>query len=83
MCRYGRVFEVGKPYGPARALALDRLAWAHARDDEAQAAMRALGEAGDRTTDRARVVLRKLGPYADIPQVRELLAGYPLGAAIQ
>lgn len=31
----------------ARALAWDRLAWAHARTGNAQAAMRALGEAGD------------------------------------
>lgn len=31
--------------GRARALAWDRLAWAHARENDAQAAMRALGEA--------------------------------------
>ncbi|GAA4991258.1 tetratricopeptide (TPR) repeat protein [Nonomuraea thailandensis] len=31
----------------ARALAWDRLAWAHARNSDAQAAMRALGEASD------------------------------------
>ncbi|TDD18925.1 transcriptional regulator [Nonomuraea diastatica] len=33
--------------GRARALAWDRLAWAHTREDDAQAAMRALGEAGE------------------------------------
>lgn len=165
------------PYGPgrAKALALDRLAWAHARDDDAQSAMRALGEAADamtagrgqpspsylywvspaelqvmearvytelrrplravplltdvlsrydathtrelalylswlavaladanepeeaastarrmlelsaevasdRTAGRARVVLGKLEPFRGVPQVRELLAAYPLGA---
>ena len=37
------------PAGPsrARALAWDRLAWAHAKSGDAQAAMRALGEAGE------------------------------------
>lgn len=39
--------EVAGPHSPgrARALAWDRLAWAHAREEDAQAAMRALGEA--------------------------------------
>ncbi|WP_326644937.1 transcriptional regulator [Nonomuraea fuscirosea] len=41
--------EAAGPHGPARsrALAWDRLAWAHTRDGDAQAAMRALGEARD------------------------------------
>ncbi|WP_157251019.1 transcriptional regulator [Nonomuraea typhae] len=33
--------------GRARALAWDRLAWAHASENDAQSAMRALGEAGE------------------------------------
>ncbi|NRQ39811.1 transcriptional regulator [Nonomuraea sp. NN258] len=159
----------------SRALAWDRLAWAHARDNDPQAAMRALGEAStalatdhgqegpsylywvdpgelqvmearvytelrrplravplltdvlarydtthtrelalylswlavaltdanepeaaalqarrmlelsadvasDRTHDRALVVIRRLEPYADVPQVRALFADFPLGA---
>jgi hypothetical protein len=36
--------------------------------------------ASDRTTDRARVVLDRLGPYNTVPEVRELLSSYSLGA---
>ncbi|MCA2226785.1 hypothetical protein [Nonomuraea aurantiaca] len=36
--------------------------------------------ASDRTADRARVVLDRLEPYDSVPEVRELLASYPLGA---
>jgi tetratricopeptide (TPR) repeat protein len=34
----------------------------------------------DRTTQRARVVLARLKPYADVPEVRELLTRYPMSA---
>ncbi|WP_449062517.1 hypothetical protein [Planomonospora algeriensis] len=34
----------------------------------------------DRTTQRARVVLARLKPYSDVPQVRELLTRYPMSA---
>ncbi|MFC4061187.1 hypothetical protein ACFOWE_23045 [Planomonospora corallina] len=34
----------------------------------------------DRTTQRARVVLARLKPYTDAPQVRELLTRYPMSA---
>ncbi|MGJ6969812.1 transcriptional regulator [Streptosporangium sp. G11] len=34
----------------------------------------------DRTTQRARVVLTRLKPYADVPEVRELLTRYPMSA---
>jgi hypothetical protein len=34
----------------------------------------------DRTTQRARVVLARLKPHTDIPEVRELLTRYPMNA---
>ena len=45
--------EAAGPHGPsrARALAWDRVAWAHAKAQDAQEAMRALGEASDALAD--------------------------------
>lgn len=43
----GAVELAGEAPGKARALSWDRVAWAHAKAGDAQAAMRALGEAGD------------------------------------
>lgn len=43
----GAVELAGEAPGKARALSWDRAAWAHAKAGDAQAAMRALGEAGD------------------------------------
>ncbi|MEV4382797.1 hypothetical protein [Streptosporangium sp. NPDC049644] len=34
----------------------------------------------DRTTRRARVVLARLKPCTDVPEVRELLTRYPMSA---
>ncbi|GII00555.1 hypothetical protein [Planobispora takensis] len=38
------------------------------------------GLTSDRTTQRAHVVLARLKPYANVPQVRELLIRYPMRA---
>ncbi|UBU12942.1 transcriptional regulator [Nonomuraea gerenzanensis] len=83
--------------GRARALAWDRLAWAHARDNDAQSAMRALGEAstalgGDRVQDtpgylywvdagelqvmEARVYTELRRPLRAVPLLSDVLARY-------
>ncbi|MGW4421159.1 transcriptional regulator [Streptosporangium sp. NPDC004631] len=74
----------------ARELAL-YLSWlavalvdANEPEEAAQAAQRMLDLStvvtSDRTTRRAHVVLARLKPYADVPQVQDLLSRYPIGA---
>lgn len=57
---------------------------AHEPEEAARTATRMLdlstGLASDRTTHRARIVLSRLKPYRDVPEVRDLLTRYPLTA---
>jgi hypothetical protein len=39
--------------------------------------MLALNVASERAAARARVVLRRLEPFSDVPKIRELLATHP------
>lgn len=52
---------------------------AHVRE-AAHIASRVLDLSADRTAWRARVVLARLKPYSDVPQVRELLTRHPMSA---